>query len=242
MGNAGKVTNGSRQAASAVPLIAMNDLYKGYDNSGARIEILKGANFEIVAGETLAVIGASGTGKSTFLHILGTLDRPDRGNLKFKGENVFEYDDRKLARFRNESVGFVFQFHHLLAEFSALENTMMPALINGLTKTAAGKVAEEILVRVGLQDRLNHRVGKLSGGEQQRVALARALVLQPAVLLADEPTGNLDKGNSEQVHSLLLELNRELHMTLVVVTHNLELASYVAKRVTIVDGQLVETD
>ena len=242
MGNAGKVINGSRPAASAVPLIAMNDLYKGYDNSGARIEILKGANFEIVAGETLAVTGASGIGKSTFLHILGTLDRPDRGSLKFKGENVFGYDDFKLARFRNESVGFVFQFHHLLAEFSALENTMMPALINGLTKTAAGKVAEEILVRVGLQDRLNHRVGKLSGGEQQRVALARALVLQPAVLLADEPTGNLDKGNSEQVHSLLLELNRELHMTLVVVTHNLELASYLSKRVTIVDGRLVETD
>jgi len=223
-------------------LIAIRNLCKGFNNSGARIEILKGINFDIVTGETLAVVGASGIGKSTLLHILGTLDRPDSGRLLFKGEDVFGYDDHKLARFRNESIGFVFQFHHLLSEFTALENTMMPALINGLSKSAAADAAEAVLVRVGLKDRLNHRVTMLSGGEQQRVALARALVLKPGILLADEPTGNLDKGNSEQVHALLRELNQELRMTLVVVTHNLELASFMSRRVTIVDGQLVETD
>ena len=229
-------------AAQGDALIAIRNICKGFNNSGARIEILKGINFDIFTGETLAVVGASGIGKSTFLHILGTLDRPDSGRLLFKGENVFDYDDRKLAHFRNESVGFVFQFHHLLSEFTALENTMMPALINGLSKSAAADAAEAILVRVGLKDRLNHRVTKLSGGEQQRVALARALVLKPGILLADEPTGNLDIGNSKQVHSLLMELNHELRMTLVVVTHNLELASFMSRRVTIVDGQLVETD
>jgi len=223
-------------------LIAIRNICKGFNNSGTRIEILKGLNFDIVTGETLAVVGASGIGKSTLLHILGTLDRPDSGRLLYKGENVFDYDDRQLAHFRNESVGFVFQFHHLLSEFTALENTMMPALINGLYKSAAADAAEAILVRVGLKDRLNHRVTKLSGGEQQRVALARALVLKPGILLADEPTGNLDIGNSEQVHALLMELNEELRMTLVVVTHNLELASFMSRRVTIVEGQLVETD
>ncbi len=242
MANGAMTTDTGRRSAPTGPLIAMRDLYKGYDNSDARIEILRGVNFEIASGETLAVIGASGIGKSTFLHILGALDRPDSGSLEFRGEDVFGYDDARLARFRNEMVGFVFQFHHLLSEFSALENTMMPALIKGLSREAACELAEEILVRVGLKDRLHHRVPKLSGGEQQRVALARALVLRPAVLLADEPTGNLDKDNGEQVHNLLLDLNRELQMTLVMVTHNLELASHASKRVTIVDGRLLETD
>jgi lipoprotein-releasing system ATP-binding protein len=190
----------------------------------------------------VAIVGASGIGKSTLLHILGTLDRPDSGTLEFRGEDVFQYDDTKLAQFRNKTIGFVFQFHHLLPEFSALENAMMPPLINGLSKLEASAAAEEILVRVGLQDRLDHRVGKLSGGEQQRVALARALVLKPAILLADEPTGNLDKINSDQVHQLILELNQELSMTLVVVTHNMELASYMSRRVTIVAGQLQPVD
>ncbi len=158
--------------------------------------------------------------------------------MLFKGEDVFLYDDLKLARFRNESVGFVFQFHHLLPEFSALENAMMPALIRGTQKEKATQAAEKILVRVGLQDRLHYRVGKLSGGEQQRVALARALALKPLILLADEPTGNLDKANSEHIHSLLMELNREFSMTLVVVTHNTELASLMSRQVTIVDGKL----
>ena len=222
--------------------MTLRDLHKGYNVTGARIEILRGVDFDIAAGETLAVVGASGIGKSTLLHILGTLDRPDKGSLLVQGEDVFAYTDRKLARFRNRSVGFVFQFHHLLSEFTALENTMMPALINGLRKGSAQEAAEKILVRVGLKDRLRHRVTKLSGGEQQRVALARALVLKPDILLADEPTGNLDIGNSEQIHELLMELNRELHMTMVVVTHNLELASLMSRQVTIVGGRLVDRE
>ncbi len=219
-------------------LITVRSLCKSFTNGGASIDILKDLDFDLSAGESVAIMGASGIGKSTLLHIVGTLDRPDSGKLLFRGEDVFSYDDLKLARFRNQSVGFVFQFHHLLPEFSAVENAMMPALISGTSRQEAMQVAEKILVRVGLKDRLHYRVGKLSGGEQQRVALARALVLKPAVLLADEPTGNLDKSNSEHVHSLLMELNQEFSMTLVVVTHNSELASFMSRRVTIVDGGL----
>jgi lipoprotein-releasing system ATP-binding protein len=218
--------------------ITVRNLCKSFTNGGARIDILKNLNFELTAGETVAIVGASGIGKSTLLHILGTLDRPDSGQLLFKGEDVFSYDDVTLASFRNQSVGFVFQFHHLLPEFNAVENTMMPALIGGASKRHAIQTAEDLLVRVGLKDRLFYRVGKLSGGEQQRVALARALVLKPAVLLADEPTGNLDESNSEHIHSLLLELNREFSMTLVVVTHNSQLASFMSRCVTITDGKL----
>jgi len=221
-------------------LFQARDLCKSFIDSGARIEILNGVNADLEKGDTLAVVGASGIGKSTLLHILGALDRPDTGKLLFQNEDVFGFDKAKLAKFRNESIGFIFQFHHLLAEFNAVENAMMPALINGYDKETAWQAAEEILVRVGMKDRLFSRVGKLSGGEQQRVALARALILKPAILLADEPTGNLDKQNSEQVHQLLLELNRELSMTMVVVTHNMELASYMRRRVTIGDGQIVE--
>jgi lipoprotein-releasing system ATP-binding protein len=221
-------------------LISARHLKKSFSNGDVRIDVLKDINFNLSSGETVAIVGASGIGKSTLLHILGTLDRPDSGSLLFRGDDVFRFDDIRLARFRNESIGFVFQFHHLLPEFSAAENAMMPALIHGMSKQDAAESAEAILVRVGLKDRLKYRVGKLSGGEQQRVALARALVLNPVALLADEPTGNLDKGNSEQVHELLLELNQELTMTLVVVTHNLELASQMHRRVTISDGGLKE--
>ena len=221
-------------------LIVVRELCKSFNNSGSRIDILKGVDLELDAGETIAVVGASGIGKSTLLHLLGALDRPDNGTFLFQGEDVFLFDGLKLARFRNEFVGYVFQFHHLLPEFSALENAMMPGLIKGLGKKKARQAAESILVRVGLKDRLFYRVGKLSGGEQQRVALARALVLKPVVLLADEPTGNLDKKNSEQVHELLLELNQEFCVTLVIVTHNMELASYMSRRATIIDGKLVE--
>ena len=242
MDKTGPLSLSGQPAVRGDALMALRDLSKGYNGSGARIDILKGVNFDLFPGETLAVVGASGIGKSTLLHVLGTLDRPDSGRLFFKDQDVLGYDAKTLARFRNESIGFVFQFHHLLSEFSALENTMMPALIRGRSKSAAQDAAETILVRVGLKDRLHHRVTKLSGGEQQRVALARALVLRPDLLLADEPTGNLDQGNSTQVHELLMELNRELHMTLVVVTHNLELAALMARRVTIANGQLVDTD
>ena len=224
--------------AQTADWIRARNLVKSFENGGVSIDVLQGVGLNLSIGESVAIVGASGIGKSTLLHILGTLDRPDSGTLEFKGEDVFQYDDVRLAQFRNQTIGFVFQFHHLLPEFSGLENTMMPALISGLSKAEAAALAEEILVRVGLQDRLHHRVGKLSGGEQQRVALARALVLKPAVLLADEPTGNLDNVNSDQVHQLIMELNQELSMTLVVVTHNMELASYMSRCVTITGGQL----
>jgi lipoprotein-releasing system ATP-binding protein len=220
--------------------IEVRDLWKGFDDKKARIEILKGADFQISSAQTLAIVGPSGIGKSTFLNLLGALDRPDKGSVLFQGEDIFRFDNEKLAKFRNESIGFVFQFHHLLPEFTALENAMMPCLIKGMGKEEAIEAAERILVRVGLENRLHHRVTDLSGGEQQRVALARALVLNPSVLLADEPTGNLDKKNSEQVHNLLISLNEELGMVLVVVTHNMELASLMSRRVTILDGQMAE--
>ncbi len=222
-------------------LLRAAGICKSYRGNGSHIEVLRNLDFELDAAETVAVVGASGIGKSTLLHILGTLDRPEAGRLFYRDEDVFRYDDPRLARFRNASIGFVFQFHHLLPEFSALENVMMPALINGQSRQAALFLARQGLVRVGLEERLNHRVTTLSGGEQQRVALARALVLKPALLLADEPTGNLDKRNSEEVHRLLLELNQEVGMALVVVTHNPALASYMGRRVTIADGKLTET-
>lgn len=230
------------QNVSTPPLIEALGISKSFRNAGSRIDILKDAAFCLKAGETVAVVGASGIGKSTFLHVIGTLERPDKGALLFREKDVCRFDALSLARLRNESIGFVFQFHHLLPEFTALENTMMPALIQGIKKPAAGEAAEQILVRVGLKDRLTHRVTKLSGGEQQRVALARALVLRPRVLLADEPTGNLDRLNSGQMHELLMELNREFDMAMVVVTHNAELASFMEKRVTILDGKVITAD
>lgn len=227
---------------SANPLIRVEGLCKSFRNSLTEIEILKNVYFEMAAGETAAVVGPSGIGKSTLLHIFGTLERPDKGRVLFNGRDVFSLDHERLAAFRNESIGFVFQFHHLLAEFNALENVMMPAYIQGKSRPRALQMAEKILVRVGLKDRLHHPVTKLSGGEQQRVALARALVLNPLVLLADEPTGNLDKKNAEQVHELLMSLNQEFGMTLVVVTHNMELAAHMSRRVTLSEGSLLDTD
>jgi len=227
--------------SSIPPLIEAEGICKSFPNEGSRIDILKDAGFRVMPGETVAVVGASGIGKSTFLHLMGTLDQADAGTLLFLGRDVCRMDATALARLRNESMGFVFQFHHLLPEFSALENTMMPGLIRGEKKELAREAAEKILIRVGLKDRLFQRVVKLSGGEQQRVALARALVLNPKVLLADEPTGNLDRKNSDQVHDLLMELNQEFGMAVVVVTHNASLASFMAKRVTILDGKIVTT-
>jgi len=221
-------------------LISVRDIQKCFSYGNSRIDVLKGVNLDLNVGDTVAIVGASGIWKSTFLHILGTLDRPDEGNIWYKGEDILLFNHEALAGFRNESIGFVFQFHYLLPEFTAIENTMMPMLIKGYSKKSALRASEEILVRVGLKDRLTHRIVTLSGGEQQRVALARALILKPVILLADEPTGNLDKGNSEKIHELLLELNNEFHMVMVIVTHNMELANYMARRLTIVDGLLVE--
>ncbi len=213
-------------------------LSKSFQSSKAKLGVLENLDLTLSKHETIAIVGASGIGKSTLLHILGTLDRPDRGRLFFQGEDLFQYNEQRLAKFRNQTMGFVFQFHHLLPEFTSLENTMMPALIQGLEKRRAEEMASAILERVGLSGRFHHKATDLSGGEQQRVALARALVLNPSILFADEPTGNLDKKNSEQIHELLLELNREMGMALVVVTHNMELADVMARQATIVDGRL----
>lgn len=223
------------------PIVAIEDLTKSYPiAAGRKIEILRNASLLIEHGDSLAVVGASGIGKSTLLQILGTLDRPDNGRMVFQGVDIFRMNKDRLARFRNRSVGFVFQFHHLLPEFTAIENVMMPMLIGGDARQTACRQAGQMLERVGLGQRLDHRVTDLSGGEQQRVALARALILRPALLLADEPTGNLDKHTGNQIHDLLIELNREMKMTMVVVTHNPDLAGLMARRVTITDGELIE--
>jgi lipoprotein-releasing system ATP-binding protein len=225
------------QASDAV-LLRARGLNKSFLSTNARLQVLNDLHLTLQQRETLAVVGASGIGKSTLLHILGTLDRPDSGHLYFREEDVFQYSDQRLARLRNQMIGFVFQFHHLLPEFTALENTLMPALIQGMEKTQAAQIASAMLVRVGLSERLHHKATDLSGGEQQRVALARALVLRPPILLADEPTGNLDKKNSAQIHQMLLELNREMGMAMIVVTHNMELASLMSRQATILDGRL----
>lgn len=211
---------------------------KSFKNGHPPLMVLDHLDLCLTRQETLAVVGASGIGKSTLLHILGTLDRPDAGYLYFNGDDVLQYNDVQLARFRNQTMGFVFQFHHLLPEFTALENAMMPAIIQGMDKSQARNSAEAILVRMGLSHRLHQKATQLSGGEQQRVALARAVALNPSILLADEPTGNLDKNNSEQIHQLLRELNQEMAMAIVVVTHNMALASMMQRQATIVDGKL----
>jgi lipoprotein-releasing system ATP-binding protein len=225
------------------PIVRIEALSKSYPVSGGRrIEILKNIDLVLNSGDSLAIVGASGIGKSTLLQILGTLDRPNSGRMYFKGSDIFKMNNDRLARFRNQMVGFVFQFHHLLPEFTAVENVMMPILIRGAKRSSAYGQSAQMLARIGLEQRLEHRVTDLSGGEQQRVALARALILRPALLLADEPTGNLDKQTGKQIHELLIELNRELGMTMVVVTHNPDLASLMARRVTIVDGALIESN
>ena len=227
-------------ATSQTPVkIELRGLVKTFRHNGIQVEVLTGVDLDIRQGETLAVVGASGVGKSTLLHILGTLERPSAGKVQWEGEDVFSLDDRSLAAFRNRKVGFVFQFHHLLAEFNALENVMMPALIARLPQPVAREQAEAILVRVGLKERLTHRVSTLSGGEQQRVAVARALVLEPEVLLADEPTGNLDPKSGGRVQELILELNRERGLTSVIVTHNLEMARVLDRQITLLDGKAV---
>jgi len=218
-------------------LIQVQQLYKSFGNGAKRLEVLKGIDLTFDQGEKAAIVGASGVGKTTLLHILGTLDRPTSGKVLYEGRDVFTLNEKELAHFRNREIGFVFQFHHLLPEFNAIENTMMPCLIQGLSRKEAVLRAEAILTLVGLKDRLTHKPGKLSGGEQQRVAVARALVLEPKILLADEPTGNLDSKTGESIFSLLQELNRSKGVTLVIVTHNLKLAAELPRQIHLADGK-----
>lgn len=217
----------------------VEELRKSYWMDGKRIEVLKGVDATIYEGERISIIGPSGSGKSTFLHVLGTLDRPTSGVVRYRGRDIFLSSSAELAAFRNRTIGFVFQFHHLLPEFSALENVMMPALIQRMRESEADAKARAILGTVGLSHRVGHRPGELSGGEQQRVAIARALVLSPRLLLADEPTGNLDEVSASGIHDLLDELNRTTGLTIVLVTHSSTLARRMPRRLLMQDGQLV---
>jgi lipoprotein-releasing system ATP-binding protein len=220
--------------------VDIHALHKSYLHGGRTIEVLRGIELTIGAGEMVAVVGSSGAGKSTFLHVLGTLDSPSQGSIKLDDVDVTRLAATDLSVFRNHTIGFVFQFHHLLPDFTAVENCAMPALIDGQPRHAAHGRATELLERVGLGHRLTHRPGELSGGEQQRVALARALIMRPRVLLADEPTGNLDTETGETMHGLMLDLNRELGMTFVVVTHNADMARRLPRRLRMRDGTIVE--
>lgn len=222
----------------AEPLVRVEGLGKTYLMGEKRLDVLRGLDLEIARGELVALTGPSGAGKSTFLHLLGTLDVPTRGRILFEGQDVFERTEDDLAAFRNDAIGFVFQSHHLLPEFTALENAMMPALIRRMARAEARRRAAEMLGLVGLGDRLEHRPGELSGGEQQRVALARALCLEPKLLLADEPTGNLDPQTAEGIHALLADLNAQMGITAVVVTHNERLAAALPRRLRLVQGRL----
>jgi lipoprotein-releasing system ATP-binding protein len=222
------------------PLLQVYELSKSFATGEGIIEVLRGVDLEVARGERLAILGQSGVGKSTLLHILGTLDHPSAGRVLFEGEDIFEKSADELSRFRSESLGFVFQFHHLLPEFSARENVMMPGILQGLGFAEMRERATHILCEVDLDHRLDHPVSKLSGGERQRVAVARALVLDPQLVLADEPTGNLDPGTGERVADILLELNERRGTALVVVTHNSVLAGRLGRAVTLSDGCLEE--
>ena len=218
--------------------IEIRELSKSYWLHGKRIDVLRGLSLHIERGELVSLVGASGSGKSTFLHVLGTLDAPVAGTMEVDGVDVLALGDADLARFRNRTVGFVFQSHYLLPEFTALENVAIPALVQRIVRSVALRRARELLERVGLASRVDHRPGELSGGEAQRVALARALALEPPLLLADEPTGNLDPVTGEGIHQVLREVNRDLGITAVVVTHNEALARSMPRRLRLAGGKV----
>jgi len=222
-------------------LVALSNVKKSFQHMGRTLEVLRGVDLEIGDGEVVGIIGPSGAGKSTLLHCIGTLDIPTSGSIFLAGEEVTKLPGARLAELRNRTIGFVFQFHHLLPEFNALENVVMPGLVQGKSRRELEPRATALLEEVGLKQRLNHRPGELSGGEQQRVALARALMLEPRLLLADEPTGNLDTKTSEQIHELFFGINKQRGTTIVVVTHNPALAERMPRIVALRDGR-VETD
>ena len=224
---------------STEALIRIVDLHKSYYDGEAELPVLQGLNLEVHNSELLAVVGASGVGKSTLLHIIGTLDRPTAGNVLYDDQDIFTLLDTELSRFRNQEIGFVFQFHHLLPEFTALENVAMGALIATTNNKAVYQDAEALLDYVGLSERVSHYPSQLSGGERQRVAIARALINKPKVVLADEPTGNLDRRSSEAILKLLWDLNAKSGQTFVIVTHNRELARQMDRIVELVDGKVV---
>jgi lipoprotein-releasing system ATP-binding protein len=220
------------------PLVVASNVKKSFQHMGRTLEVLRGINLEIQDGEILAIVGPSGAGKSTLLHCMGTLDIPTSGSIRLGGEEVTRLSGPRLAELRNRTVGFVFQFHHLLPEFNAIENVAMPGLVRGMSRREIEPRAQALLEEVGLRDRSLHRPGELSGGEQQRVALARAIVLEPKLLLADEPTGNLDSATSAQIHQLFFAINKQRGTTIVVVTHNAALAASMPRVVALRDGNL----
>ena len=222
-------------------LLSVKELQKSFSEGGNEIHVLQGVNFDLAEGERLAVVGESGVGKSTLLHILGTLDRPTGGKILFGGKQLPLDDEAALCEFRNRQIGFVFQFHYLLPDFSALENVMFPALVQGIEPAQAKREALQWLDLVGLTDRLSHRPGKLSGGEQQRVAVARAVILKPKLVLADEPTGSLDLRIGEEVQDLLFRLNEEHGIGLIVATHNRQFAKKIGRCVELREGRLAGT-
>ena len=216
-------------------MIKASNVYKNYSS----LEVLKGVSINIDKGEVISIVGASGAGKTTLLHILGTLDRASNGTLEINGTSIASLSDKKLADFRNKNIGFVFQFHHLLPEFTALENVCIPAFIAGTSKTVAEENAKELLQFLGLTERMNHKPSELSGGEQQRVAVARALINNPAVVLADEPSGNLDSTTAKELHQLFFTLREKFNQTFVIVTHNEELANMADRKLLMRDGNIV---
>jgi lipoprotein-releasing system ATP-binding protein len=225
----------------ADPLVIVEDLHKSFVHMGHELHVLKGIDLVIEQGDIAAIVGQSGAGKSTFLHCIGTLDLPTKGSIRLAGDELTGLSGAKLAAIRNRMIGFVFQFHHLLPEFNALENVMMPGLIQGRSRKDMDGPARALLTEVGLAERVTHRPGELSGGEQQRVALARALVLSPRLILADEPTGNLDSTTSVAMHELFFDINRRHGTTIVVVTHNQAFADSMPRVITLRDGK-VERD
>lgn len=219
-------------------LLQVRDLSKSFIEAGEEIHVLRGLHMELAEGERLAIVGESGVGKSTLLHILGTLDRPNSGQVTYRGRDLSTLDEEALSHFRNREIGFVFQFHYLLPDFSALENVILPALIQGWEWERAREVAVKLLEMVGLKDRMTHRPGKLSGGEQQRVAVARSVILEPQLILADEPTGDLDPRTGEEIQNLLFRLNEERGVALVVATHNRLFAARIGKQMELREGRL----